>query len=236
MDYEVILFDADGTIFDFARAEAYALENTFCELGLPFGEEEVKTYHRVNHEAWRMFERGVITSIELRTLRFERFVSARGLSADPETMSSTYLSWLAQAAFLIDGAEGVIERLSGNVKMAIVTNGLKDVQNGRFRRSPITDRFEAVVISEEVGVQKPDPAIFDRALAALGHADRRSVLMVGDSLTSDIQGGVNFGIDTCWYNPERATAPARPVPNHIISTLEELIPLCLRSTGGSSRT
>lgn len=232
IEYEVVLFDADGTIFDFARAETFALENTFRELGIPFGEEDLRTYRRVNHQVWRMFERGRISSVELRSLRFQRLASERGIPADAAAMSAGYLSWLARASFLIDGAQGIIERLRGSVRMAIVTNGLKDVQRGRFGRSPITGHFEAIVISEEIGVQKPDPAIFDHALKLLGHTDRRTVLMVGDSLTSDVQGGVNFGIDTCWYNPDRIPAPKRPVPSHIVTTLEELIPLCLRAGGG----
>lgn len=235
MKYEVVLFDADGTLFDFARAEAFALENAFREVSLPYLPEYLEDYKVINHATWRQFERGEVSSLELRTLRFERFCSKIGIDTNPESMSTRYLSWLAQARFLIDGAERVVGMLSDRCRLAIVTNGLKDVQNGRFGRSPIRRYFDAIVISEEIGIQKPDPAIFVHALELLGHNDKTTVLMVGDSLTSDIQGGVNFGIDTCWFNPDGNTALKSPVPNHVVRRLDELIELCIPVQEGEGR-
>ena len=227
MKYQAVLFDADGTLFDFHRAESYALEEAFRELGLAFRPEYRESYERINREVWRQFERGEISSVQLRTLRFERFLAEIGAAVDADEMSACYLSWLARAEFLLDGARELVESLSGKVKLAIVTNGLKDVQRGRFGRSPIREHFDSIVISEEVGVQKPDPAIFEYALENLEHEDKRSVLMVGDSLTSDIQGGVNFGIDTCWFNPAGSRLPESPTPSYVIERLDELLPLCL---------
>ncbi len=233
MKYHAVLFDADGTLFDFHRAESYALEEAFRELGLDFSPEYRESYERINREVWRLFELGEISSVDLRVLRFERFLEKIGADIDPEKMSSSYLSWLARAEFLLDGAQELVEALAGKVKLAIVTNGLKDVQRGRFGRSPIRRHFDSIVISEEVGVQKPDPAIFVHALDRLEHEDKGSVLMVGDSLTSDIQGGVNFGIDTCWFNPGGIELPESPTPSYVIERLEELLPVCMGGDGGN---
>jgi len=235
MKYHAVLFDADGTLFDFHRAESYALEEAFRELGLTFSPEYRDPYEQINREVWRLFERGELSSVELRVLRFERFLEKIGADVDAEAMSASYLSWLARAEFLLDGALQLVESLAGKVKLAIVTNGLKDVQRGRFGRSPIRSHFDSIVISEEVGVQKPDPAIFVHALESLDHEDKGSVLMVGDSLTSDIQGGVNFGIDTCWFNPAGNDLPESPTPSHVIGRLEELLPVCMGSDGENAK-
>lgn len=232
MKYQVVLFDADGTLFDFSRAEAYALEEAFRELGLGYRADYLNDYSIINHEAWRSFERGEITSEELRILRFSRFCDKLGIQADPENLSRAYLSWLARAEFLLEGAKELVEALAGKIRLAIVTNGLKDVQRGRFGRSPIHKHFDEIVISEEVGMQKPDPAIFEHTLRSLGHADKSSVLMVGDSLTSDIQGGLNFGIDTCWYNPGHADVPKSPTPRYVVDALDQLLSICLPRNGG----
>jgi len=199
---------------------------------MAYRSEYLASYKRINHEVWRSFERGEITSLELRRIRFQRFCDEVGIDTNPESMSARYLEWLGRSAFLLDGASEVVEKLAAYCRLAIVTNGLKDVQNGRFGLSPIKHHFDAIVISEEVGAQKPDPRIFEHAMERLGKPDRRSVLMVGDSLSSDIQGGVNFGIDTCWFNPAGEPAPGRPAPRHIVRRLDELLPLCLTDGAG----
>lgn len=229
MKYEVVLFDADGTLFDFGRAESYALELAFEDSGLTFHARYFTDYSIVNLEAWQQFERGEITSGELRLLRFERFCARAGVDVEPERLSKKYLSRLAEAAFLLDGAAEVVRTLSKSCRLAIVTNGLTDVQHGRFGRSPICSHFEEIVISEEVGTQKPDPAIFAYTLNRMGHEDKSTVLMVGDSLSSDIQGGVNFGIDTCWFNPSGGAPPAAPTPSYVVDDLAKILPLCRSS-------
>jgi len=226
MKYHVVLFDADGTLFDFERAEAYALALAFRDSGIEFRPRYLEDYSAVNREAWRQFERGEITSAELRVLRFERFCERAAVEEDPRRLSGHYLGRLAEAAFLIEGAAEVVKALSGRCRLAIITNGLTDVQRGRFGRSPISSHFEQIVISEEVGAQKPDPSIFAYTLERMDHRDKETVLMVGDSLTSDIQGGLNFGIDTCWFNPSAQPLPGGAGPTHVVGDLSEVPPLC----------
>ncbi len=202
MNYRWILFDADGTLFDYSQAESAALEKAFAASGLAFEAAHVELYRQINHRIWQRFERGEIAQTELKVRRFEQLFEAAGFDGEPERFSQRYLHGLAQGTQLLDGAEQVVRELHGRVGMVILTNGLKDVQRPRLAGSALDGYFDDVVISEEVGSAKPDPAIFDAAFSAMGHPDKEDVLIVGDSLTSDIQGGSDYGIDTCWFNPE----------------------------------
>jgi 2-haloacid dehalogenase len=145
--------------------------------------------------------------------------------AAPSALADRYLSHLAEGSFLIPGALEVARTLSDRARIAVVTNGLSRVQRSRFGGSGLHPYVEHLVISDEIGVQKPEPGIFDAALAPFEGVTLDEVLMVGDSLTSDIEGGVRYGIATCWYNPDGRENPDGPVPTHEIRSLEELPPL-----------
>ena len=199
--YKWLLFDADGTLFDFAIAETKALANTFHQFNLPYSEEVADLYREINTQIWRALERGEITPGALRTTRFQRLFDKVGVQADTNSFSDAYLVHLGNCGDLIDGAEQLIKSLSNNYRLAMITNGLSDVQHPRLAASSLKPYFETVIISDEVGAAKPDPHIFDVAFAAMGNPEKENVIIIGDSLTSDIQGGVNYGIDTCWFNP-----------------------------------
>jgi 2-haloacid dehalogenase len=201
--YEWLLFDADGTLFDYDRAEAVALEKTFVEMGPGFERSYATIYRRINEEIWLEFEQGRITQERLRTRRFEQLFEEVGVTIDAEAFSARYLRNLAAASQLMEGAQEIVEKLYGKAGLMIMTNGLKDVQRSRFARSSIGGYFHDIVISEEVGVAKPDGRIFDVAFEKMGNPRKQDVLMIGDSLTSDIKGGSDYGIDTCWFNPQR---------------------------------
>lgn len=202
MNYSWILFDADGTLFDYDRAEGIALESAFADMGLAFQPGYVPVYRRINEAIWKAFERGEIAQARLRLERFERLFEAAGVQADAAAFSAVYLRHLGEGAFLIDGAEAVVGALRGRVRLALITNGLQEVQRSRLARSAIRDEFEVVIVSEEVGASKPDARIFDAAFERMGWPDKSQVLLVGDSLTSDMAGGIAYGIDTCWFNPD----------------------------------
>jgi 2-haloacid dehalogenase len=224
--YQWILFDADGTLFDYEQAEANALESTFRDLSLGFSPQTAAAYQAINHQIWLDFEAGRITSAALRVRRFELLFETLAITSDPQAFSQHYLVHLSQQAGLMPGAQQVVEQLAGTCHLAIITNGLSDVQRPRLARSTIGSYFEAVFISEEMGVSKPTPAYFEAVFAALSeHAappSPENSLVVGDSLTSDIQGGRNFGLATCWFNPAgKAHNPSIPA-DFVISKLEEL--------------
>jgi len=201
--YTWLLFDADGTLFDYDKAEKSALANTFEQVGYPFEPQYLPEYRRINGQIWLDFEQGKITQEKLKTKRFELLSEAVNIPYDPRDFGARYLANLAKCTYLIDGAEEIVKTLHGKFNIAIITNGLTRVQRPRFKESVIYPYIKEVIISEEIGVAKPDRGIFDIAFERMNHPAKSEVLIIGDSLTSDIQGGNNYGIDTCWFNPKR---------------------------------
>ncbi len=219
--YTWLLFDADHTLFDFDLAEVKALANSFIEFGYPYKDTIGETYRAINQQIWGELERGEITPDALRTTRFLRLFAAIGMQADPEPFSAAYLRHLANCGDLIDGAETAVSLLSQQYNLALITNGLSDVQRPRLAASPLRPYFQNMTISDEVGYAKPDPRIFDAAFAAMGNPDKKEVLIIGDSLSSDMQGGVNYDIDTCWFNPHSKPRNGLPI-TYEIRQLSEL--------------
>ncbi|MDH3402485.1 MAG: YjjG family noncanonical pyrimidine nucleotidase [Acidobacteriota bacterium] len=223
MRYRWLLFDADGTLFDYDGAEASALERTLAGEGRATDAAARAAYHRINAALWKQLEGGTVDAATLRTRRFELLFAELDIPcAAARTASERYLVELAACARLLPGAEEVVRELAASTRMAIVTNGLADVQRPRFARSSIADLFELLTISDELGIAKPDPRILDVTLEALGSPPKDEVLMIGDSLTSDVQGGVNAGVDTCWLAPNGDRPPEAPLPTWVIRSLAEL--------------
>jgi 2-haloacid dehalogenase len=221
--YRLILFDADGTLFDYEKSEERALEAALTEEGFPYRREAHRdVYRSINQELWELFEQGGIQAAELRVERFKRFLTVTGISLDPESISRRYLKHLAEGAYLYEGVETLIQELRRMYKLGLVTNGLKEVQRNRFAKTSLPEYISCIVVSDEVGVQKPDPAIFQMALREAGETDPKATLVVGDSLTSDIQGGVNAGMDTCWFNPMGKENGTSLSPTYEIRQLVEL--------------
>jgi putative hydrolase of the HAD superfamily len=221
-NYELIFLDADETLLDFRKAERYALKKAFRQYGMESDELVVKTYEEINTAIWKQLERGELDQERLRVERFMLLFEKLGLKLDPVDFSSLYLHWLGKGAFLLPDAEETCAYLGQKYRMAMVTNGIKEVQRSRIGASPIAHWFEALIISEEAGSSKPNPAIFEYACRLLGYNDKSKMLMIGDSLSSDIRGGVNFGIDTCWFNPGRAPNPTELKPTYEIASLVDL--------------
>ncbi|WP_042159466.1 YjjG family noncanonical pyrimidine nucleotidase [Paenibacillus gorillae] len=230
MGYEIILFDADDTLFDYPRAEEHALSSVFRHIGIEESQaraEETDSYtfryKQINGGLWKELEQGHVTTSELKVERFRRlFEGDAAVTINADEISDRYLGFLGEGHFLFDGAEAVIRNLAKHFRLAIITNGYKDVQLSRIARSGLADCFEQVIISEEAGYQKPHTGIFDYAFEKLGHHDRSKMLIVGDSLTSDMQGGLNIGIDTCWYNPAGKPNGTDVKPKYEIRSLDEL--------------
>ena len=199
--YPWLWFDADGTLFDYNQAEITALTKTFELLSLPFKPGHLDAYRKINHGLWQALERQEIAPDILRVRRFELLLENLGLDGSPDEMSRAYVEQLGLCTDLIDGAYEVLQTLHKTSRLAIVTNGLQAVQHSRLAHSEIHHFVNEIIISEEVGAAKPQAAFFDAAFEQTGHPAKSDVLIIGDSLSSDIQGGVDYGIDTCWYNP-----------------------------------
>lgn len=222
MRYKWLLFDADGTLFDFDRAEASALCKTLEQFGVPFTPERLTTYQRINNQLWRALENGLITTGDLKVRRFESFFEELQLDLSPHSFSLAYLEQLGTCSELIAGAVEILQALHTRYQLAIVTNGLKAVQRSRLARSPIRDYIAEMVVSEEVGASKPDQAIFDAAFERIGRPLKSEALMIGDSLTSDMEGGYRYGVDTCWYNPTNQSQSVDLKITYQIGNLAEL--------------
>ena len=219
MKYRWLLFDADDTLFDYDAAESAALGKTFEENGYLCPDTWRLRYREINFSLFKAHENGTITPAALRTRRFELLFEEFGLPIPVAAFSKQYLSNLAGNAMLIKGALDVIRQLSPFFRMLIVTNGIADVQKPRIKKSGIMDYFEGLVISEEAGAAKPAPAFFDFAFRRMGHPPKKDVMLIGDSLTADMAGGINYGIDTCWYNRKKTVNDTILNITHEISDL-----------------
>jgi len=221
--YKAVFFDADDTLFDYPRAERAALRACLREFGLRIDVAAfVETYRRHNLDLWQAFERGETDQATLRVERFRRLAAEFGIDGLPlEKVSFYYLEALSGQPQLLPGALATVRGLAKTFPLALVTNGIASVQRKRFAASPITRYFQAVVISEEVGVAKPDPRIFEPALRTFG-VEAEDVLFVGDSVTSDMAAARNAGMDFAWFNPGRLPIPDGHAPAFDIARLPDL--------------
>ena len=226
--YYCILFDADNTLLNFDAAESKALAETLVNYGIEPDAETVQTYRTINEGLWRQLEKGQLRREKLMSERFTRFLKAIDAAGDGAEMNRYYLEQLSIHPDLASPEVlDVLRELSEVATLAVVTNGFQKVQSRRLAESGVENFLEDVFVSEKMDAEKPNRKIFDAALRALGVENREHVLMVGDSLTGDVQGGINAGLDPCWFNPHHQENPGKILPTYEISSLEELYPLVM---------
>jgi 2-haloacid dehalogenase len=223
--YPWLLFDADDTLFDFRRAETDALRDTFADAGITCEPAWHEVYRLVNARAWRELERGYLTSARMRVVRFEQLFAEIACDLEPVAFGERYLQHLARQATLVDGALQLLEAVRDTHDIAIITNGLAEVQRPRLARSAIGPWIAHLFISEELGAAKPDPAYFEAVFERIGRPALGDMLVVGDSPTSDIAGGAAAGLDTCWFNPHAETWHGGTAPTYEIRRLAQLLPI-----------
>ena len=200
--YDLLLCDADNTIFDFEKAEENAFYEACAEAGIQANESLLQTYSVINQSLWELLEKGGITQSVLRVRRFELFLEKIGVSGDAAKMGADFADALGRQGIPLEGAFEAVERWSKLMPVIIVTNGISKVQHGRMDKSPIAPFLSGLVISEEVGVAKPHPKMLEIGMEMAKVTDKRRVLMLGDSLSSDIAAAANAGVDACWFNPK----------------------------------
>ena len=202
--YDLLLCDADDTLFDFGKAEENAFADACAVMGFEATKELLAIYSVINEALWKLLEQGGITQKVLRVRRFEQFLEKIGKAElDAQAMSDAFVQSLGRQSVPIDGAIDAVARWSRIVPVIIVTNGIAKVQHNRMDGSEVRHYIRGMVISEEVGVAKPDPKMLEIAMDMAGVKDRSRALMLGDSLSSDIAAAANAGIDACWYNPKK---------------------------------
>ena len=219
---EYLFLDLDDTILDFHMAEYVALSKTLSSCGITPTDEICALYSRINQEHWEMLERKEITRAQVLLGRFQTLYDRLGIRKDASDVAEKYEENLAQGHFFLPGAEEALHTLFENYKLYLVSNGTANVQEGRLKSAGIGKYFQEIFISQEIGANKPDKVYFDRCFARIPDLDRKKAMIVGDSLTSDILGGINAGIVTCWVAPEGKTARADIRPDYRIHSLAEL--------------
>jgi len=201
MSYNCVLLDFDETLVSFAQSEKIAITKVYNKYNIPVTDENIQYYHRENEKLWRDFEKGKIKKKDIEKTRFQKVINKFGISGvSGDVMNRDYLNYLKNSAILIDGAIEFLEDIEDYATIAIVTNGIDAVQQNRLKLSRVIDFADGVFTSEKVGYNKPDKRIFSSALKTLGVENNKKVLVVGDNLYSDIKGGINAGLDTCWIN------------------------------------
>ena len=217
-----IFFDLDNTLLDFDRGEANALSRAFRQLGIDPTPAVLARYHDINLRQWKLLEEGKLTKDQVLTRRFDLLFAELGVSCDSQAVCDLYESFLAEEHDFIPGALELLEALSPRYSLHLATNGASAVQRRRLADAGILTYFQNIFISEEVGFHKPSPAFFLACFAAIPGFDHTSALMVGDSLTSDIRGGRNAGLRTCWF--DHLGRPYRPdiLPDYTVAALDQL--------------
>ena len=202
--YDLLLCDADDTLFDFKKAEVNAFDEACAAMGFAATKELLQTYSAINAALWKLLEQGGITQKVLRVRRFEQFLEAIGRQdLDAQTMATIFADALGRQSVPIEGAVEAVARWSRIVPVIIITNGISKIQHGRMNGSEVRHYISGMVISEEVGAAKPDPKMLEMGMEMAGITDKSRVLMLGDSLSSDIAAAANAGVDACWYNPKK---------------------------------
>lgn len=223
MSYTILLMDADETLLDFRRSEGFALEHTLQSCGVAMTPAIHDAYHEINRVLWQQLERGEIARSALRTLRFERLFAQIGLQGvDADAFNTAYMQTLGGTGFLLPGALELLRDLHARFKVYLITNGTASVQHTRLAHSGMLPFLHGVFISEEVGADKPSERFFEHVLSSIGSPDKREVLVIGDSLTSDVEGGRRMGLDTCWYAPDPAASANGIEPMYRVASFDEL--------------
>ena len=217
-----VLFDVDDTLLDFGKAEAAAIRKTFERIGIPVTDELIRRYSEINAQQWSRFEKGEITRERLLTERFDILFSELGINVPSEMAQASYEYLLGIGHYFVDGAGELLEALKDKYELYIVSNGNASVQDRRLKSAGIIPYFKDIFISERVGFNKPSAEFFEACFERIPGFEKDKAVIVGDRLSSDILGGINAGVKTCWFNP-RGDAPDPDIPaDYEIKHLGEL--------------
>ena len=219
---EFLFLDLDDTILDFHKAEHIALGKTLRGFGLEPNGDVLERYSRINKEHWERLERKELTREQVLVGRFEALFREYGMEIDPVLCARTYENNLSVGHYFLPGAREAVESLSKKYKLYLASNGTSHVQAGRLKSADISRFFQDIFISQDMGANKPDRLYFERCFARIPGFDPQRTMIVGDSLSSDILGGMQAGIHTCWVNPQGKPHPETLCPDYEIPSLSQL--------------
>ena len=217
-----VLFDLDDTLFDFHKAEKIALTKTLVHFGIDPTEEILALYSTINAAHWKRLELGEISREEVKVGRYRELFKTIGVECDPVKATAYYESMLAIGHYFMPGAPELLEELYRKYRLYIVSNGTAKVQEGRIGSSGITKYMDGIFISQILGANKPDKQFFDTCFAEIPDFSLSETVIIGDSLSSDIKGGINAGITTVWFNPKGIENDNDIKPDYTIKELSEV--------------
>lgn len=217
-NYSWVLFDADDTLFHFDSFQG--LQRLLAGFDVVFTKQDYEEYQAVNVPLWVQYQNGMINAEQVQQERFALWGSR--LNCHPQELNRSFISIMADICAPMDGAVALLDSLKEKVRLGIITNGFTQMQQVRLQRTGLEEHFDVLVVSEEVGFAKPHKAIFDHTLALMGNPLPHQVLMVGDTFDSDIVGGLNAGLQTCWLNQHKNEASSGVVPHYEVASLQEL--------------
>ena len=221
MRYEIILTDIDNTLFDFDRGSAAGVKRVLEYYGEAYTEEKLRRYLAVNDGLWKQYEQGLIPKDHIFKTRFRDFMALFGVEAEPIFANDLYVEGLKEEVFFMPHCKEFLDAVHGKYKVYALTNGVTLTQKVRMDRSGMRYYFDGIFISEQMGCKKPEKEFYDKVFEAIGPVDKRRCIMLGDSLTSDMQGGRNAGVDTCFYGGKIND----PRCDYAITDLLELLPI-----------
>ena len=223
MKYDWILFDADHTLFDFDLGSEEALSEVLAQHGVDWANGMYADYKRINVQCWTEHEKGLINRDTLVYERFRRYFDHMQLDLDPVETQQEYLRRLGTKPYLMPMAQEVLDALKPQYKLGYITNGMTEVQRIRMEMIGWHLLFDLIVIAGEIGHSKPHRPYFEYVDAQIGRPDPSRVLVVGDSLSADIEGAMAFGYHACWFNPEQSPCTLDQAPEYTITALEEVL-------------
>lgn len=231
MTRPAVMLDVDDTLLDFKKAERAALSRALTQLGLPADDKILAEYSEINISQWELLEEGKLSRRQVLEGRFDILFRRHGIVFSGAEANAMYEDLLSIGHYFMPGAPELLEALKGKYDLYIASNGVAKVQAGRLSSAGIAPYFKGIFISETMGADKPSREYFDLCFAKMEHFDPERTILVGDSLTSDIRGGINAGIKTCWINHRRRPARDDIKPDWVIYSLDELPPLLKRIFG-----
>ena len=221
--FDWLLFDLDNTILDFGKSSKFAFRKLLEEIDSGLNSEELyPIYNEINHKIWEQREAGEISHNDLKWKRWHLFFEQVGIKFDPNKSNDIYFEGIKAFPFFVDHAEEMLQHVKSDFNLMMVTNGLSEVQWPRIRNKNIENYFKHIIISDEIGVAKPQSAFFDHCHALIGDVKKERVLVIGDTLKSDILGGNNYGYTTCWYNYDSKSNETEVQPDFTIDSIKDL--------------
>ena len=219
---KAILLDVDNTLIDFNKSAEWSIRKCFEEYGLEFTEDVLPTFHRINDELWYRIEQGTITKPELHKIRWQTIFDALGIKENGEEFEKRFVEYVPQAGIPVEGAKELLEYLSAKYIICFASNSSKEQQYIKLTKADMLKYAKHLFISDEIGFAKPAREFFDACMEKLKSVSKEQVIIIGDSLTADIAGGVNYGIKTVWFNFKKGNVPQNLKADYIVNNLSEV--------------